>query len=132
MSAIAQDVQQPQNLGGKIDAYFELRERKRELETETKAIDEQMKALEAELMSEMDQQGLRLARGRVASISIAESLIPEVLDWDQVHEYIRKNDALHLLEHRVSIPAWRELHESGEPVPGTAPFTRRKASVRKI
>lgn len=123
---------QPQSLGSKIDELNELRERKRELVAELKEVEERYAALEAEIMSDLDSMGIDLARGSTARVSISETTVPTVEDWDAFYEYVKSQDALYLLERRVAARAWRELYESGELVPGTSPFVRRKLSLRKV
>jgi len=127
-----QEPKQPHNLGSMIDRLYELNVRKRELAAEQKVLGEQIEELEKVVLEGLDQQGLRLGRGRLASVSVSESAVPQIEDWDKAVQYMKDNDAFHLLERRVAIAGWRELHEAGETVPGTVPFTKRKASVRKI
>jgi hypothetical protein len=38
----------------------------------------------------------------------------------------------HLLQKRVSEPAYRELLEKGKKVPGVQPFTARKLNLRSL
>ena len=121
-----------QSLGSLIDEMFDLRERKRELERELKEIEETMADRESQVIQMLDKDEITLSRGRRASASITESEVPVIEDWEAVQEYIRENDALHLLQRRVSSTAWRELKDAGELIPGTRPFTQRKLSLRKV
>lgn len=131
MNAVVSPKADDQKLGSKIDELYELRERKRELAAEVKGIDEIMKAIEAEIMRELDEVGLVQGKGTRASATVNEAIVPEVVDWDAVHEYILENKALYLLTQNVAAAPWRELLTSGQPVPGTQPFTRRTLSLRK-
>lgn len=121
-----------QSLGSLIDEYFDLREKKREIEKEVKEVSAQMDDLEARIINQLDADEVTLSRGRRASASISEEEVPDVEDWDAVHEYIMSNDALYLLNRKLTTAAWRELKDSGTLIPGTRPFTRRKLSVRKV
>jgi uncharacterized protein YjcR len=132
MSTAMESEVQPQFLGHMIDALYELRERKRELKGEMDDLEQRMEELEAAITKDLGTQGMTLARGTRASVTVTESEVPTTEDWDQVLSYIKQNDAMHLLERRISVAAWRELQESGELVPGTTPFTKRKLSVRKV
>lgn len=126
-------VVQPQlGLGHKIDQLYELRQRKKDLEKEIDALEEEMEELEASIMAHMDTEGTTLTRGGRASVSILESEVPSVEDWDAVHEFVKKHDALYLLERRIALGAWRELKDAGELMPGTTPVIKRKLSVRKV
>ena len=120
-----------QSLGSKIDELFELRERKRELTEQLNEIKAEYEELEREIMQNLDDFGIDLARGTMAKVSISESEVPTVEDWDAFYDYVRQEDAFYLFERRVAARAWRELYQSGELVPGTAPFTKRTLSLRK-
>lgn len=130
--AEAENVRQPQAIGPKIDALYELRERKRALEAELKDVNGRIDELDAELQDEMAFQGVTMSRGTRASVSLTESTVPQIEDWDEVMKYAKEYDAFYLFERRVSATPWRELHESGQTVPGTKPFVRKKLSVRKV
>jgi hypothetical protein len=123
---------QPVSVGSLIDQYFALREQKKELDRESDTVKAAMEVIAEELLKVYDAQGVTLCRGRLASASLSETVIPIVDDWDSFTQYIIENEALHLLERRPSTAAWRELHEGGELVPGTAPFTKRTINVRKL
>lgn len=58
------------------------------------------------------------------------STVAQVTDWDAFYAYIYKNKFGHLLQRRVSDPAWRELMEQGKKVPGTTPFTKKRLNFR--
>jgi len=132
MSAVIDSEVQPQFLGHKIDALYELRENKRRLKGEMDDLEQRMAELESSITEDLGTQGLTLSRGMRATVTVTESEVPTTEDWDQVLSYIKQNDAMHLLERRISVAAWRELQESGELVPGTKPFLKRKLSVRKV
>jgi hypothetical protein len=115
-----------------IDQLFEMREEYRRLSKEADAIKTEMEEMELELMSSLDNIGLQMGRGSRASASVTEQVLPNVTDWDAFNQYVYENEALYLLQRRVSAPAWRELTESGDGVPGTEPFTKRSISLRKL
>lgn len=123
---------QPQSLGSMIDELDELRDRKRELNAELKDIEATMKALEQEIINELDSQGLKFGGGSKARATISETEVPTVVDWDAFYDYVIENKAPYLFERRVAAAPWRELHEAGEAIPGTEPFTKRSLSLRKL
>jgi hypothetical protein len=123
---------QPQSPGAMIDHLFELRERYRALGKEQAEVKEQMDDIEFALLGALDSVGLQMGRGGRASATVTEQIVPTVVDWDAVEQYVYENEALYLLQRRVSPPAWRELVEAGESVPGTEPYTKRGISLRKI
>ena len=67
-----------------------------------------------------------------ASVSITTSVVADVKEWDSFYAFIAKNKFFHLLQRRVSEPAYRELLDAGKKVPGVLPFTKKKLNVRTI
>jgi len=121
----------PTDTGDIIERMNQLRDEKRQLNAEIKALDDEYQELEAALLAVMDGQNTQIAATKRVHASISEQVVPTVEDWDALYEYIKETDQLHLLQRRVATPAWRELLESGEQVPGTASYTKRSVNLRK-
>lgn len=119
-------------LGIVVDALWAERERKREAEAAIKLIDGDIEALTLELMERMEKEGLDKISGTKASLSIGAAVTANVTDWDAFGAWIIKNKALHLLQRRVSDPAYRELLEHGKKVAGTEPFVKKRLNIRSI
>ena len=117
-------------LGQKIDAMFDLREKKRKLEAQIKELDGQYEILESELMEDMGKQGTDKLSGSKASVSITTSTVANVGDWDSFLAFVYKMKYGHLLQRRVSDPAYRELLEQGKKVPGVEPFHKSRLNLR--
>jgi predicted transcriptional regulator len=131
MHAITQ--QAPETVGGLIDELFLLREQRRKLAETDKNLQAQYAELEARLIAALDQQETTQARGRSATATLNEEELATVLDWSQVHEFIRSQNAFHLIQRRINSAAWRELAtERGEPIPGTTVFKRRTIALRRL
>jgi len=123
----------PITIGSTIDRMFKIREQRAELAKQDKELKTEFDELEIQLIGMLDTQDAMMSRGRLASATITEDTYPTDIDWDQVIEYIRENDAFHLLQRRLNTAPWRELLEiEGAPVPGTTPYTRRTISLRKV
>lgn len=131
MTEVTDTTSSPTAIGAMIDELMELRHRKRELNDQLKELDEEYKALESRIMETMDREGTRLTASSRTRVSISESTVPTVTDWEAFEQYVKENDAMYLFERRVASKPWRELQESGERVPGTEPFTRRSLSLRQ-
>lgn len=108
------------------------RDIRRALAQKDKDLKQQYEALEQEALALLDAQGVSLMRTAGATFSVSETVVPAVKDWDAFYGYIAANDAFHLLQRRPASTAWRELHERGETVPGTEPFTERSVNVRAL
>lgn len=108
-----------------------LRERKRELEAEIKLLDQALAANELAIIERLDELGVgKFAVGKL-SFSISENTVGNVVDWDQVHAYIRDNNAFHLVQRRLANAAYKELLDMGEELPGVVPFNKRTLNFRK-
>jgi len=115
-----------------IDEMFDLREKKKGLETSIKAIKEEMTLLEARLIEKFDSEDSPRGQGRSASASITETSVPAIEDWDTFEKYLVENDALYLLQRRIATRAFKELKNTGESIPGVITFPKRTISLRKL
>lgn len=122
----------PMQLGDKIERMATLREEKRQLNAQISEINEEYNDLEAAILDELDQQGTRMSGSSRHRVGISEQTVPNVTDWEAVHEWAKNHDALYVFERRLASAPWRELHDGGQLIPGTEPFTRRKISLTKI
>lgn len=119
-------------IGGAIDDMWSLREQKRVAEISVKEIEAKINAAEEDIMRLLDAQGLDSAKGKDASVSVTTATVANVEDWPSFHAYIAKNKFFHLLQKRVSDPAYRELLELGKKIPGVSPFSKKKLTLRSI
>ena len=122
----------PPSLGAVTDKMWQLREDKRVADAAVKVIELKIKELETTIFTLLDAQDTRKAEGKKASVSIGESVVGTVDDWDATWAYIAKNKFFHLVQKRLSDPALRELWALGKVVPGVQPFTKRTLSIRSL
>jgi len=118
--------------GALIDQFWAAREEKRRLETQVKEVEATLKSLEEQLTEHLDAEGLEKATGSKATVSISSAVVADVQDWDAFWPYIARNKFWHLVQRRVSDPAYRELLDQGKKVPGVLPFTKRKLNLRSL
>jgi hypothetical protein len=131
MHAVTQ--QAPETVGGLIDELFLVREQRRKLAETDKDLRDQYAELEARLIAALDLQETTQARGRSATATLNEEELATVIDWSQVHDFIRSQNAFYLLQRRINSAAWREAaNERGEPIPGTTVFKKRSIALRRI
>lgn len=119
-------------LGANIDAMWALREEKRAADTVVKAIEVRIKELETTMFELLDAQETTKSQGKKASVSITETVVGNVEDWEALWPYIAKNKFFHLVQKRVSDPGLRELWAMGKKTPGVVPFTKRSLNVRSL
>jgi hypothetical protein len=97
------------------------------LDDEKSALDR----LDAAFIERFDEdEGVQWANNEF-TFSVGEAIVPNAEDWEQIHAYITENNALHLLQNRLSVTAYRELLGQGVEIPGTVPFTKRSILQRK-
>jgi len=92
-----------------------------------KVVDE-IKEDEAQLSKVIEQRlnhaGVFSMRGKRGIFTLTEVLVPHVSDWNKFHQFMRRTDALDLLQKRVAVGAFREfiddVDEDGKPqrIPG--------------
>lgn len=113
-------------LGALIDELCKIRDAKKELSAKEKELNEQQAALEEEIFARMEAEGMDKASGKKATISVGFDTVPNIVDWDAFCAFVKKKGYFHLVQRRISAPAYRELLELGKPVPGLEPFNKRK------
>lgn len=121
----------PKKLGDCIDRLIELQDRIKDTETTALAIRREYDALENYLLDTLPKTQLEGAAGKSGTIKIKRSVVPNVVDWDKVYAYIKKNDAWELLHRRISITACKERWDNKKDVPGVETFTKVGLSVTK-
>ena len=119
-------------MGALIDSIWASREEKRRLETQVKETEATIAELQTQLMERMEAEGTDKAQGSKASVTISKNVVANVEDWDAFWAYVIKKKYTHLLQRRVSDPAYRELLDLGMKVPGVEPFTKRALNVRSL
>lgn len=122
----------PATTGAIIDDIWAMREEKRRLESEVKEVEARIKTAQDDLMERMKSEGIEKATGSKASVSLSSTVVADVQDWDAFWPYIAKNKFWHLVQKRVSDPAYRELLDLGKKVPGVQPFTKHAVLVRTL
>lgn len=118
--------------GSKIDTLNKLRDQQRGHEEAIKQLAKERALIEAELMAQMDADGISKATGKTATASISETIRPNVEDWDTFYAYIHRNKYYHLLERRPSVSGCQELFETKGKVPGVVPFKQRRVNLRNL
>ena len=116
--------------GTTVDKLVGLRNKKRDLEASVKSLEGQIEELQSQLLEEMEAAGVDKFSGKLGTVSISTNVVANVEDWDALYPYIAKNKLWHLLQRRVSDPAYRELLDAGKKVPGVQPFSKKRLNLR--
>ncbi len=116
---------------GLIKEYHEIREQMRALSKQEDSLKKQRDELRTRLISAMDAAGTDMARSAVGTVSITETEVPQVQDWDLFYTEIHRKKMYYLLERRPTAAAFREfLKMFGRPPRGVVSFTKRDVSLR--
>jgi hypothetical protein len=113
-----------------IAELVRIRDRKRELEAELKELNEQWDSIKPKLMGKMEAEGSNRVSSANGTVSLTESIVPQVVDWDAFNAHVLATGDLHLLQRRVATAAFRELYEARKEVPGVQPFVKKDISLR--
>lgn len=114
-----------------IQALVEVRDERQQIAARDKELIEKWRSLEMELLLRLDDQGMLKATTAAGTASITETILPQVTDWDAVFDHIQLTGDFYLLQKRPAAAAFRELHNSGQKVPGIDAYTKRAISLRK-
>ena len=119
------------NLGLLIDELYETRQKRLELTKQVNALKTAEVTMRGVILQTLKDMGMSKGTGSLATCGITKSTEPVINEWELVHAYIREHDRFDLIQKRISVPAWRELHESGVLVPGTEPVEVQDVSLTK-
>lgn len=128
----------PLTLGAAADLIWAKREEKRVMDKAVKALEGEIAELTETIFGLLDAQDSRKAEGKRASISVNYTEISSTKDWDAAIKFIAagkrgdKTAYLHLVQHRISDPAYRELRGLGVVIPGLEDFTKRSLSITSL
>lgn len=134
MSAAAAETPQdtPHTLGDLAVQRDALREQMRAVQQEEQRLKALLDENEAAIIALLDEQGVSRSGVGPYSMSISETVVGNVENWDSVYEYILTNNAFHLLQRRLANAAYKEILDGGEAIEGIVPFTKRSLNFRKV
>lgn len=114
-----------------VEKLWTLREQLRTLAKTEKELREAYNETSIALLSQLDTMGVDSLRTSVARVSITESQIAKLANWETFTQYVLDNNAFHLLQKRPAANAIKELHTiSGELPPGIDLIQIREISMR--
>ncbi len=86
---------------------------------------------ERRLIAAMNANELNKITTDAGTFSISNTIVASKIDWDIFHRWIIDNDALYMLQRRVSGTEYAKLVEMGEEIPGITPFKKITVATRK-
>jgi len=123
------------NLNDLITRRQELKDARADLARQDSLLAQELADLDADLLNLLDEQGTTNAAIRAddarISVSVSEQVVPTVLDWQAVYDYVERTGRFQLFERRMSSAAYRELLQNDGEVPGVQPFTKRTINMQR-
>ena len=127
----------PKTLAGCADRLYEVRQLRLAKQREVEAFEKEESALREHLIQNLPKSQASGIAGKTARASIANKVVVQVTNWDEVYGYIVKNfkknpGVFALLQKRVGEAAVKEIWEAGKKVPGTQPLEVPTVSLNKL
>ena len=120
-------------IGSLIDKMKTVAVERSALSAKDKALSEEQKSLEQQIIELMDKQETRVGEGKIAKASIVESEEPAPEGWEEFLKWATRTKNLHLIQRRISAPAWREIRALKKAeVPGIGVFHKRSLNLRTV
>ena len=120
-------------IGSLVDKAKKLALERTELSAKDKALKAEFDDLKAQIINLMKDQDTRVGEGKLARASIVISEEPQVVDWQKFLAWARKTNNLHLVQQRISAPAWREIRAMKKAeIPGIGVFHKRDLNIRVV
>lgn len=118
-----------------IARYMQFRQERDDIERvakeKIKTIDASMDKLEAFILAKMEAEGVTTFKTPFGTAFKSTSDFASVSSWDDTLEFIKDQEAWHLLERRVNKIAVREYVDSGSVPPGVTYGTKVNVSIRR-
>lgn len=122
-------------IGELIDELAECEARRKEHAAVEKQLDNTKAELQKQIFDALDAQKTTVGESPTSKrrVSISTSEEPQVTDWDAFMAWAIKSKNTHLIQRRISAPAWREVRAlTKKNVPGTDVFVKRNLSFTTV
>ena len=119
------------DIGQKIDTLYQLRAQRLEIEKQVNELKARETATKQEIIESLKSLSLEGAKGTVATAAITYKVKPNVMDWDAVYAYIKRENMFELLHKAITVSLWTALKDDGIVVPGTEPMALVDLSLTK-
>lgn len=124
------------NIGEYVDKYLQIRERKKELEARHKdelaPLNQALDALEDLFQKSLDASGLEQLKTGAGTAYKSTLASVKTADKEAFLDWVKQNDAWHLLDIRAAKTACEDfVEQTGSPPPGVSISHHLKINVRK-
>ena len=119
------------NVDELIQAIVEKRDLVSAKNAEIDILQEEKSKLEAKLMQAMREMNTTQLGSIHGTASLKVTQKPIVQDWNEFNKWILSTGNLQLLQKRISNPAYAEIINTGDAVPGVELFEQDTVSIRR-
>ena len=120
------------SIGSQIDEYAKLRKEKAALSKQLDDLNKKIVACEQELIDSLSGQSMSKASGHLATVSIGESEIAVVKDWQILYNHIVESGSFELLQKRLSNRVALEAISVNGGLPGTEVIKQPKLNFKSL
>lgn len=120
------------DLAAKADAYYGKREARLTLQKTVNALEEEEKALKAELLEALTASTTSGVSGVRCYVQAVMKQKPDVLDSEAFREHVRSTGEFDLMIVRTNEKAIKERWDAGKEVPGVGSVTVMDLSIHKL
>lgn len=122
----------PKTIGECADLLYATQEKRLAVAKQVTELEAQEVLLREHIIAELPKSKTTGVAGKRARVSVYNSEVPQVKDWDAFYKYVKKNNAFELMQKRLSTKAIDERLDAGEKLPGVERFTVVKVSLNKV
>lgn len=108
-------------IGEVIDALYQARQARLDLEKEVEALKEREREAKAAVIARLNELKLDRASGSECTASVTMRRTMVVTDWPTFWAWARKDKTGVYVQKRIAVEATREVYESGKQIPGAQP-----------
>ncbi len=87
-------------------------------------------AKQEEVVKALKAANVTSSKGKSMSVSLTESVVPQVKDWNKFYPYMTKTKGFDMLQRRVNGKAIMDRINDGKKVPGIETFTVEKFNYK--
>ena len=120
------------SIGELIDALELAKSEQDALNSQLSDVKQEIAELDKQIKIKMKDENMTRAAGSGMSVSITETIVPNIKDWDEFLQDIIATDRLYLIQRRVNSRPFRDLVASDEVPKGLEPFTKISLSTRTL
>jgi len=131
MAAKKKEPEMPKSLGAAADLWWELRTQRLAADKAAAELKDKEQAVEAYLINTIDSDSTGVA-GKNVAVRRIEDEVPVIENWDTFIAGVARKKNWHLLQHRLSVSAAKEMLEDGQKIAGVGTIVKVKLGYTQV